>query len=282
MNKLKYVLESHLKSINPLRNNACPYCKSKLDSKKYLIDVKFYFTKLVECNFCKLLVRLPTDTISENNSFYQQNYKQGYTTDCPNFEELDALKKSNFENTERDYSRYITILTKLNVKSDAKILDFGCSWGYGLYQLNKAGYNALGFEISKPRLQYGIDNLNVIGYNNSTQIPNDLDVFFSSHVLEHVPDLKFVFELAFEKLKNGGIFIAITPNGSKEFQKKAPNDFHKLWGKVHPILLSKSFVEKNYKNLINIIGSLPSKLENEFYSADLDQYEFIFVLKKTL
>ncbi len=50
--------------------------------------------------------------------------------------------------------------------------------------------------------------------SNFEDVSGKFDVFFSSHVLEHVPDLRKVFEYAASVLRRGGIFVAFTPNGS--------------------------------------------------------------------
>ena len=279
MSRLKYFAESLVKTVKPNHINTCPYCKTILKNST-VVDTKYAVTKLLECSTCNLLVRTPTDSIIENKEFYQTAYKHGYTTDCPPLDELKSLKDTNFKDTERDYSRYIEILKNLGCEENARVVDFGCSWGYGLFQLENAGFNAYGYEISEPRCRYGRENLNVKALTNPQELPEELDVFFSSHVLEHVPDLKFVFELAFKKLKPGGLFIAVTPNGSKPFRKKQPTDFHHLWGQFHPILLSDDFIKSNFSKELQHLGSLPPETASEIYRKDPDQYELFFVLKK--
>lgn len=42
-----------------------------------------------------------------------------------------------------------------------RVLDFGCSRGCGVHQLKQAGYDAFGFEISRPRAELGRCELGV-------------------------------------------------------------------------------------------------------------------------
>ena len=90
----------------------------------------------------------------------------------------------------------------------------------GLFYLQNenTGLNAVGFELSNIRAKYGEDNLGVIIYNNDEEIRNENDIFFSSHVIKHILDLKQYFTLIKEKITEDGILIAFYRNGSEEFQ----------------------------------------------------------------
>ncbi len=278
--KLKYLLTSIGKKFSG-HKDICPFCAASL-SDATVQDSKMFVIQLKKCS-CGLLVRTPTDSIKENDLFYQEEYEQGSTTDCPDEDALIKLINSNFKNSERDYSDYIQLLNLLGVQPGSKILDFGCSWGYGVYQFSKAGYQASGYEISKPRLHYGINKLNIAGESDVSKINGDLDVFFSAHVLEHVPDLNFVFETARKLVKPGGYFIAVTPNGSQAFRKNNSFSFHKLWGKVHPVLLTDDFVLNNFKSDLKIVGSFP--LMKAFNNSTVshqevaDKWELLFCLQ---
>jgi 2-polyprenyl-3-methyl-5-hydroxy-6-metoxy-1,4-benzoquinol methylase len=279
--KLKYLIQAIWKGFQR-KEEKCLYCGNSLNQVT-VVDRKYYFTKLVKCSSCALLVRTPTDSVEESNAFYQEQYTQGYTTDCPSPTELDHLLKVSFKGTERDYSRYIAFFDSLRIPRTARILDYGCSWGYGLYQLKSSGYDAIGYEISKPRLKFGIDKLGISGVSDVNDLPDQVDVFFSSHVLEHLPDLKFLFDLAQKKLKSDGYFIAITPNGSETFRRKRPINFHHLWGKVHPILLSDEFVNKNFKNNVKLLGGFPLDKQIEKHQEShvevADKWELVFILQ---
>lgn len=279
--KLLYLLKAIFKRIIR-QENRCPYCSKRL-SEGIVVDRKFCFTELVRCTGCALLVRTPTDSVEESKVFYQEKYSQGYTTDCPNPKELKRLLEVSFKGTERDYSRFIELFDSIGIARNSRILDYGCSWGYGVFQLKNSGYDAIGYEVSKPRLKFGIDNLGISGVSDTQNLPDVVDVFFSSHVLEHLPDLKFVFDLAQKLLRPGGYFIAVTPNGSEAFRTKMAINFHQLWGEVHPILLSDEFVTKNFKDNVKLIGGFPLEMEvkkgfDRHFELS-DKWELVFVLQ---
>ena len=283
--KLKFLLEALIKTFKR-QKDFCPFCNRLLDDDKRIIDRKAYFVKLTKCSGCNLLVRLPTDSVNENEAFYQEEYSQGSTTELPGDEELVSLLAVSFKDTERDYSYYLELLDKMGISKAARILDYGCSWGYGTYQLQQAGFDTAGYEISKPRLQYAVEKLGVRPITDFSVVYDVFDVFFSAHVLEHVPDLKFVFDLADRVLKPGGYFVAVCPNGSEAFQKKSPLNFHKLWGKVHPILLTDKFVLENFREKLRIVGSFPlsnmpeEMKENSCHIEIADKWQLVFVYQK--
>lgn len=280
VDKAKYLGASVLKKLTGWKSK-CPYCKTDVAGSR-VVDSKFVFTALVECKNCNMLVRTPTDDVVESNSFYQEAYSQEYTTDCPPKEELDKLMAQNFEGTDRDYTRYINFFRFLNVPTGARVLDFGCSWGYGLYQFRAAGFNAEGFEVSLPRGRYGKEMMNLNISSSVKSIQGKFDVIFSSHVLEHLPDFTEINHLYENNLADNGLFIAVTPNGSEAFLKADFNAYHQIWGKVHPVLVTDRFVKKNFGKELTYMDSWKS-MRPEFKSGSfepvLDKFELVYVLK---
>ncbi len=70
------------------------------------------------------------------------------------------------------------------------------------------------------------------------------DAVFSSHVLEHLPNpLESLRQMA-NLTSPGGYVIAVTPNGSPEFQTRDPQSYHRIWGFVHPVLITAEFFRR--------------------------------------
>lgn len=190
------------------------------------------------------MFRTPTTTPQENEQFYQSDYSQGFTSEVPNETQLKQLIETKFEYSEKCYAENIAILRALGAKTGDKILDFGCSWGYGSWQLRDAGFDVSSFEISKPRCKYAREKLGVKAFDELAAFEKDsFDFFFSSHVLEHVPSVNGTIEFARSVLKPGGVFISFTPNGSPERQEKEPAIWSKQWGMVHPNFLDSVYFE---------------------------------------
>jgi SAM-dependent methyltransferase len=193
------------------------------------------------------MYRIPTDDVSANFKFYQRAYKQGSTTEVPSDDVLDQLLQKRFEGTEKCYRYYISVLRHLGLHENARIFDYGCSWGYGSWQFTRAGYQVVAYEISKSRAKFAKDKLGIECIPNITASTfegnrrGSFDCFFSAHVLEHVPSPAHVVELAKLALRPGGYFVAFTPNGSEAFRQADPKAWHLFWGKSHPNLLDDEF-----------------------------------------
>ena len=253
--KLQYGLGGLLRRGSQKRS--CPSCGSQ---RSWRVDRKG-FHDLLCCDGCKLLYRWPYETPEEMTHFYQHSYQQaGLTTDLPDAATLDSLIASGFQGSAKDFSHVVQLLNVLMVPSGAKILDFGANWGYGVWQLQQAGFSAIGYELSHPRASYS-KNLKVEVFTDWSEIENraPFDVVFSSHVLEHTPDPALALRKKLEVVSPGGWLIAFFPNGSEAFQAADPAAFHRLWGRVHPVMLNENFIRKVLPGSALAIGAYCSE-----------------------
>lgn len=236
---------------------SCPSCGNHSSS---VVKRKYLVTTLRRCLTCHLLYRAPTTSPVENERFYQYEYQQGFTTEMPSPEKLAQLMKDGFKNSEKDFSIYIAVLKSLGLGRGATLFDFGCSWGYGSWQLKQL-FDVCSFEISRIRADYGKEYLGIDIAWDIDSVKGSFDVFFSAHVLEHVPNVKQIIELGMRSLRKGSFFVAFTPNGSKDYQKKAPWQWNKAWGLVHPNLLDDKFYRHRFRELSYLIASIPYDLK---------------------
>lgn len=258
-NKINYLTRTILHYFDKA---ICPSCQSK-DCK--VIDRKYIFARLFECNNCHLYFRHPVDTVNENKKFYQEEYKQkgeGITTDIPDKITLDKLKQNNFAGTTKNIQHYVSLFKKLFPNKNATIIDFGANWGYHSYQFKKAGFEVSSYEISVPRAVLGKKLLDVDILTQVEDLPTNNDIFFSSHVIEHLPDIPYMISLAQKKLNENGIFVAECPNGSKEFRSKNPKAFTACWGAVHPNYLNAKYYQFMFKQNPYFITSTPLNIED--------------------
>lgn len=179
----------------------------------------------------------------------------------PDDDSLRDLMSRGFAGTERDYSRFVQIFDALGVSRGAKVLEFGCSWGYGAWQLRQAGYEVQAYEISRPRCRYAREKLGVDANHELEALGKGFDLIFSSHVLEHVDSLGASLDFLEARLNPGGLMVHVTPNGSLDYRAAAPRNWHLLWGEVHPQLLDEEFCLRRYRKRPALIGATPSDLE---------------------
>ena len=254
LNKLGYAFDGLIRRSSQPR--ICPSCAS---ARSRRIDRKG-FHELRCCDGCDLLYRWPYETQEQMTRFYQSSYQQGgLTTDLPDPQTLRALMDAAFKGSQKDFSRVIQLLDALAVPSRARILDFGANWGYGVWQLNQAGFVGVGYELSKPRANFS-RNLDVQVFTEWSEIEQraPYDVVFSSHVLEHTPDPAEALHRQLDVLAADGLLVALFPNGSDAFRHENPESFHRLWGRVHPVMLNEGFVRHTLAGSAMFIGASDS------------------------
>ena len=257
MRSYRYLFSSALKYAFG-QGVACPSCGG---SSGEVLDRKYVVTSLRRCRDCSLLYRTPTTTAEENARFYQSDYEENTTTDTPERARLEELKQENFASLSTSYLKYIEVIEALGANNRQRVMDFGCSWGYGSHQLQQAGFQVDAFEISRSRADYAREKLGVSVLEIKDMPSAAYDVFLSSHVIEHVPSVEEMLALGERLLKPGGLFVAFTPNGSADFRKLNPSGWHRSWGGVHPQLIDDVYLRRSGARRAFIAGSNPYPLE---------------------
>jgi 2-polyprenyl-3-methyl-5-hydroxy-6-metoxy-1,4-benzoquinol methylase len=255
--RLRYIASSAWFSTRADRRR-CPNCGG---AEFDLVKRKYVFTALGRCRHCRILYRTPTDSPGLNNAFYQNTYSSGFTTDCPSPELLAQLKGTAFRGSPKDFAGWISLLQALGIQPGQRVLDFGASWGYGVWQLVQAGYDVMGFEISRPRARYAREMLGVSVLENLGDIRGPFDAVFACHLLEHVPRPSQIFEWLPQVLRPGGLLVALTPNGSMECMETNPERYHRGWGQVHPFYLDKEFYNASFSSRPKLLASWPYDLK---------------------
>jgi len=201
--------------------------------------------EVYECNACLLLFRWPMETEEEFHRFYQAEYQEGAITELPTPQQLDKLRSGGFAKTTLDLSAKIALLKVL--KPSGRVLDYGCSWGYGVFQLRASGYDALGFEISHGRAEFARTWAGGTILEGSADLDRladgSLDVLFTNHVVEHLRGLRPTFDLFARLLRPGGLLFCVLPNFSG---REARNGRFLNWiGEAHPIAPTRDFFLRN-------------------------------------
>lgn len=220
----------------------CPSCGSRGTDA---VGRKALVTKLVRCPGCFLLYRVPQEPRDWQERFYQSGYESSLATHLPSKPELAKMTARDFRGTEKDFSSKIAVLSALGAKPSNRVLDFGCSWGYGVWQLRAHGYEASGFEISRERALYGRERLGLaITDSLNTLKSGYFDFVFSNHVFEHLPDPAELPKILGRLLRPGGIAVAWFPNGSMAHREARPHGYHHSWGRLHAVYLDDAFLDK--------------------------------------
>jgi 2-polyprenyl-3-methyl-5-hydroxy-6-metoxy-1,4-benzoquinol methylase len=225
----------------PGADKSCPACGSATTE---LVRRKALVTSLYSCHDCSLMFRVPKDVPEQTRRFYQRDYRAGFTTILPDELELARLKQTEFQGTEKNYENYIRALQTMGCLPGQVILDFGASWGYGSWQLSQAGYRVYSYEVSEPRAAYAREKLGCQTLSALEQMPEKADLFFSAHVIEHLPRPYSLWEAAMQVLKPEGKVVLFMPNGNPARERRDGKSYHQLWGQVHPLLLTSEALMK--------------------------------------
>ncbi len=229
-------------------DKSCPFCNG---SNLTLLGSKYLFLKLFKCKDCSLMFRYPKDSEKDNVRFYNSSYKEaGLTTTVPvDSGELEEYISTDFKNSDKNFLEKIEIIKSL-IKPKSHLLDFGCSWGYGAWQFKQAGFNVLGLEVDKKRAIYGKNRLGLEIINNYQDLfslpDSSLDLIFTNHVLEHLPNLNNIFNFFSRVLKPEGKLMIFIPNCcGMEIKDIFNSKKTYAFGEKHSLTFSKEFFETN-------------------------------------
>jgi SAM-dependent methyltransferase len=174
-------------------------------------------------------------------NFYQKAYKAGFASDMPPAPALAGLLEKKFIGSDGgDYSARIAVCQAVGLKPGDVILDFGCSWGYGSWQLRQAGFCVYSFEVSRARAGYARSSLGCETVDNLSTLDGKVDCFFSSHVIEHLPNPTTILEMARKALRPGGVGVTFCPNGDPS--SAWSDHYGDLLGKHHPSVITPAFL----------------------------------------
>jgi SAM-dependent methyltransferase len=210
----------------------------RLGRKWLLLDV-------LRCRACGLDFRYPLDTPEDSAAYYEREYRSAAATQFPAPDELGAMAARDFRDTPWDLESRIRVLRALAPKG--RVLDYGCSWGYGTYQLRAHGYDAVGYEIAASRAHFGQVHLGFPVLTSPAELEKlpagGFDAVFTNHVLEHLTTLAAVLDTFARLLASSGVAVHFLPNFAGA---KARSGLFWRWiGEAHPIAPNEAFFRRN-------------------------------------
>jgi SAM-dependent methyltransferase len=109
----------------------------------------------------------------------------------------------------------LAVLARQQITPPATVLDVGCGWGVTLDALERAGYSAIGLDISR-RILERIDQPNRRLVQADLRRPlttlgTQSDALFLLDVIEHVDDDQCVLRHCAQLLKPGGLAVVSVP-----------------------------------------------------------------------
>lgn len=200
----------------------CVACGSK--DLKSLGEIEGYIQggryAIISCEACSTHYSDPHKSSEEVYEWIYKNRKvaPGYAR-YSQFADavLDTRKPLAYLARQEDMYFAVAAEIRRNVPKGGSILDVGCGLGYLTYSLRKAGYGAIGLDISEEaitnaRRAYGnfFMREDFFNLNPSTKY----DAVCMLELIEHVEDPHAYIAQAKKMLKPGGVLIVTTPNRS--------------------------------------------------------------------
>lgn len=207
--------------------------------KKYLItracwcgssELVIYNDDYALCKNCKTLVlqkKLEVSTESDSidgHNIYEDSYWNSYmfsqysSMGCTSIEDIILLHYR-----ERTVYWGHTLLKYL--LPPAQVVEIGCGMGTLVHLLNKLGFNAQGYELSKTWCNFIKTKLDIPifaeNFENSSIAEKSLDAVIMMDVIEHFENPQKIMRSITNKLKNEGILVIQTPcyNFSLSYQE---------------------------------------------------------------
>lgn len=171
-------------------------------------------------------------------------------------ERLTGKDKKNSVLFNRHLAAYRFAATYVDRKK--RVLDLGCSDGYGSFLIAKKSKEITALDIDKRTIQearkkYNIKNLDfVVGSALSLQWSSKFNVVVSFQVIEHLGDVELYLSQVKKVLKKEGIFILSTPNRLLRLKSG-----EKPWNKFHVQEFDKEDLKdilEEYFSKVEILG----------------------------
>lgn len=225
----------------------CPLCGGKQTSH-FMIIKDHFLTKdsfnITYCETCSLKYTNPRPTIESVSDYYESD------------EYLSHYRKKgvigNLYTLIKNYSikkKYDLIRKK---KPEGRLLDIGCGTGDFMKYGNKLKFETFGIEPSEHARSYAINEnkLTVVDSLKTFKSKQKMDVITMWHSLEHVHDLKEVFNFITDNIKSAGRVYVALPNYSS-YDAKKYKEFWAAWDLPRHIF---HFNQESMKYLANKMG----------------------------
>jgi len=218
---------------------ACPLCGGTrseivLRGGDRVLQEKIELT-IVRCADCKLCFLNPRPLSSRLGLYYPENYhahrtqKGDVVGDKTSVRIRKLLLRQLYARPEHKPSGAASALASamlamrgsdrlgagLPVRSEGKLLDFGCGHGKLLRRMKEAGWDVVGLDFSEQAVA-AVRAGGLTAYQGTLPHPeltsNSFDAVVMEHALEHVPDPLGVLRAARDVLRPGGALLVHVPN----------------------------------------------------------------------
>lgn len=165
------------------------------------------------------------------------------------------------------------LLSNVQLKDNASILDYGCGTGFIAFALKNETNYVTGMDYSNGMIEvfnnkvseFELDNIRAIKHNmNEEELPKEeFDLIISSKTMHHIKDTNMFFKKSYDALKDGGVLcINDLDKEDGSFHKDQNNDGVEHYGYEKEELFS---IAKNLGFEVLAYEIVYNQLKNEQY-----------------
>lgn len=165
------------------------------------------------------------------------------------------------------------LLSNVQLKDNASILDYGCGTGFIAFALKNETNNVTGMDYSNGMIEvfnnkvaeFELDNIKAIKHNmNEEELPKEeFDLIISSKTMHHIKDTNMFFKKSYDALKDGGVLcINDLDKEDGSFHKDQNNDGVEHYGYEKEELFA---IAKNLGFEVLAYEIVYNQLKNEQY-----------------
>lgn len=165
------------------------------------------------------------------------------------------------------------LLSNVQLKDNASILDYGCGTGFIAFALKNETNNVTGMDYSNGMIEvfnnkvseFELDNIRAIKHNmNEEELPKEeFDLIISSKTMHHIKDTNMFFKKSYDALKDGGVLcINDLDKEDGSFHKDQNNDGVEHYGYEKEELFA---IAKNLGFEVLAYKIVYNQLKNEQY-----------------
>ena len=213
--------------------------------------------RIVKCSKCGHVQIYPLPSIDDDKEFYDKDMQsKNINRDM----DIEYIKKKSMYDVERRKQLILEIVDK-----EFEILEIGCGYGFLINELEEAGFNIDGIEISNSRRKIAkkickgnIYDINLMKDDIPKYLEHKYDAILLFQVLEHIVKPKKFIENNKKLLKDEGIIIVEVPNLNDHLLNLCSQYNEFFWQRAHisyftPSILINLFKELGFED-INVFG----------------------------
>lgn len=178
----------------------CIFCNSQnIKNKKFIyylnyLSINYYYYK---CNKCKIVSVNPIPDNKVLKKIYGNEYYESFYL-------KENLNEKDFDYFFKKISKYL--------KSNFKILDYGCGDGHFLKLFSKKKYNIWGSDLDSNMLkQLQIENLNILPFDELNIHKNTFNFIYLRDVFEHSTNPRILINQIKNLLLDDGYLVIDGP-----------------------------------------------------------------------